>query len=84
MNSCSFCGNKTLKNVKTDYTYKLDDKYLFVKNVPSVQCEYCGEKYFEAKVLKKIEKDFFDIYDGKKKAIKEIVVPTEDFEMVKR
>jgi hypothetical protein len=49
-------------------------------NVPSFQCEYCGEKYFEAKVLKHIEKEFIAIQNGKKVS-KEIRVPVEDFSM---
>ena len=39
---------------------------------------YCGEKYFEAKVLKQIEKEFFAIQNGKK-IPHEISVPVEDF-----
>jgi hypothetical protein len=48
-------------------------------NVPALQCEYCGEKYFEAKVLKQIENEFISVQNGKKTA-KEISVAVEDFD----
>lgn len=79
MKSCNFCGNKNLKNNKTDYTYKHNGKYLLIEQVPCIQCEFCGEQYFEAKVLKQIEKEFINIYNGTKKVNKEIIIPTENF-----
>jgi len=76
--SCSFCGNKNIKDTLVEYTYKHDGKYMIFKNVPALQCEFCGEKYFEAKVLKQIEKEFIAIQNGKKVS-KEISVAVEDF-----
>ena len=78
MKSCNFCGNKHIKQALTEYTYKKEEHYLIVNNVPCYQCEYCGEKYFEAKVVKQIEKEFFAIQNGKK-IPQEISVPVEDF-----
>ncbi len=76
--SCSFCGNKNIKDTLVEYTYKHDGKYMIFQNVPALQCEFCGEKYFEAKVLKQIEKEFIAIQNGKKVS-KEISVAVEDF-----
>ncbi len=76
---CSFCGNKNLKNSKVEYTYKHDGKYMIFHNVPAIVCEYCGEKYFEAKVLKQIEDEFIAVWQGKKR-VKEISVAVEDFD----
>jgi len=76
--SCSFCGNKNIKDTFVEYTYKHDGKYMIFQNVPALQCEFCGEKYFEAKVLKQIEKEFIAIQNGKKVS-KEISVAVEDF-----
>ncbi len=78
MKSCSFCGNKHLKSILTEYTYRHNGKYMIFQNVPALQCEFCGEKYFDASVLKQIEKEFIAIQSGKK-ASKEIRVPVEDF-----
>ena len=71
-------GNKHIKHCFTEYTYKKDGHYLIINNVPCLQCEFCGEKYFEAKVLKQIEKEFFAIQNGKK-TLQEISVPVEEF-----
>jgi YgiT-type zinc finger domain-containing protein len=77
--SCSFCGNKNIKNTQVEYTYKHDGKYMIFHNVPALQCEFCGEKYFEANILKKIEEQFISIQNGKK-ASSEISVAVEDFD----
>lgn len=79
MKVCSFCGNKNFKEKHTQYIYKHDDKFLVVNNVPCEECEFCGEQYFKAEVMKKIEKDFEDIYLSGKKASREVKVPIEEF-----
>lgn len=56
---------------------------LVVNNVPCEECDYCGERYYKAKILKKIEKDFKDIYNGDKKIKKEIKVPVEEYLEIK-
>ena len=76
---CNFCGNKNFKKKSVQYIYKNNDKFLLVNNVPAEVCEYCGEQYFKAEVLKKIEKDFNNIYFSHKKAKQEIKLPIEEF-----
>lgn len=76
---CSFCGNKNFSEKQVQYFYKHDDKFLVVNNVPCEECEYCGEQYFKGEVLKKIEKDFKEIYYSGKKTAKEIKVPVEEY-----
>ena len=78
MINCAFCGNKHIKNSFAEYTYKKDSHYLIVNNVPCYQCEYCGEKYYEAKVLKQIEEEFFLIQKGKLSP-PQISIPVEEF-----
>lgn len=79
MKVCHFCGNTNFKKINVEYTYKHNNKYLFINNVPCEQCEYCGEQYFEAKVLKQIENEFDNIYFQNKKVNKKIRVPVENF-----
>ena len=79
MQNCSFCGNKNIKKVQVEYTYKHNGNYMIFHNVPALQCEYCGEKYFDAKVLKQIEQEFISVQNGKK-ASNEISVAVEDFD----
>ncbi len=61
------------------YVYKHDENFLIVNDVPCVQCEYCGEKYFKGDVLKKIEKEFNEIYHSGKEVKNEIRIPVEQF-----
>lgn len=77
---CNFCGNKNSKEMFTHYIYRYNEKYLFVNNVPCETCEFCGEQYFKARVLKKIEKDFKDIYFNGKKVKQQIKVPVVEFQ----
>ncbi len=79
MKICHFCGNKNFVNTVCEYTYKRDGRMLFVENVPCLKCEFCGEQYFRADVLKKIEEEFEAIHYQGKKATNEVVVPTEQF-----
>lgn len=79
MKVCNFCGNKNFREKKVQYIYKHDDLFLLVNNVPCEECEFCGEQYFKAEALKKIEKNFNEIYTSGKRAKKEIKVPIEEF-----
>lgn len=76
---CNFCGNKNFKNVRVQYIYKRDNQFMIINDVPCEQCEYCGEQYFEAAVLKKIESDFQQVKAHRKKALSEITVPVEQY-----
>jgi len=78
MKSCSFCGNENIKTTQSEYTYRKDGAYMIFQNVPALQCEFCGEKYFSSKTLKQIEKEFIAVQNGKK-IEREIRVPVEDF-----
>ena len=79
---CSFCGNqKTIKKT-VQYIYKHNGKFLLVNNVPCEECEFCGEQYFAANVLKKIEREFNEIYNDGKKAAGMVTVPVEDYAVV--
>ena len=76
---CNFCGNVNFKTKQIQYIYRYNNQFLIVNDVPCEECEYCGEQYFEADVLKKIEKDFMDIYLNGKRSKQSIEVPVEDF-----
>lgn len=80
---CNFCGNKSFRNKCVQYIYRHNGQFLIVENVPCEECEYCGEQYFKSEVLKKIERDFLDIYSHKKKLKRRIEVPIEEFAELK-
>ena len=52
---------------------------MVVERVPCLQCEYCGEQYFEASVLKKIEADFSAVALQKKQPLRTMKVAVEDY-----
>jgi YgiT-type zinc finger domain-containing protein len=76
---CHFCGNKNFKHTSVQYIYKHNNQFLIVNDVPCEQCEYCGEEYFESKVLIQIEEEFHRIHSQGKKAKQELQVPIEQF-----
>lgn len=58
---CVFCGSKDYKEKKTDYLYAYKGNYLLVPNTPAEVCGNCGMMYYDAVVLKRIEKHFLAI-----------------------
>jgi YgiT-type zinc finger domain-containing protein len=52
---CPFCGHKHLTAKTTRYIHQQADELLIVDEVPCLECDYCGEPYFDAAVLKAIE-----------------------------
>jgi YgiT-type zinc finger domain-containing protein len=79
---CHFCGNKNFRQTKVQYIYKHNGKFLIMDEVPCEQCEFCGEQYFEGKILRQIEEEFNRIYVQGKKPIKELRIPIEPFPAV--
>jgi len=77
MNICHFCGNKNFEDTKVQYTYKRDNKYIIVDEVPCEQCEFCGEQYFEASVLKNIEEEFNAVHLKGKIIKNKVIIPVE-------
>lgn len=79
MKTCNFCGNKNFSVKKAQYIYKSGNRFFVVNEVPCEECDFCGERHYEATTLKKIERAFEEISGSKKKASKEINVPVEEF-----
>jgi len=64
--SCAFCGNKNLTPKTTRYIHQRGDELLIVDDVPCLRCDYCGEDYFDAAVLKAIEAEHAAILTHRK------------------
>ena len=79
---CPFCGNVSMTSKKTRYIYQRGDRFMIVNDVPCLECDYCGEDYFEADVLKKIESEFEAIQTAAKRPREVIEVPVEDFSAI--
>jgi YgiT-type zinc finger domain-containing protein len=54
---CVFCGNKHLTPKTTRYLHQNQDQdeMLIVEQVPCIECDFCGEQYFDIQVLKKLK-----------------------------
>jgi len=73
---CAFCGHRHLVAKTTRYLHQQGDELLIVEDVPCSECGYCGEHYFDAAVLKKIEAEHAEIlYQGKQpQAVKTVAL----------
>jgi YgiT-type zinc finger domain-containing protein len=76
---CVFCGHKHLDNKTTRYIYQKDQQMLVVDNVPCMECTFCGEQYFDAVVLQKIENDYSAIAHHQRQPQRVMNVAVEDF-----
>ncbi len=79
MTRCNFCGNKNVVSKHTDYIYRHKGHFMLVENVPCEECAYCGERYYDVNTLKRIENDFFEILNQKKKPTRKIEMPVAIF-----
>lgn len=73
---CTFCGHKHLSAKTTRYIHQQADELLIVDEVPCLECDYCGEQYFDAAVLKAIAAEHTAILQHRKQpqAVKPVAV----------
>ncbi|OSM01600.1 type II toxin-antitoxin system MqsA family antitoxin [Magnetofaba australis] len=76
---CPFCGHQQMDSKQVEYIHRSGEQLMVVTEVPCLECEFCGERYFEAKVLKRIEADFEAIQSGARKPVKTIQAPVEAY-----
>ena len=79
MNSCTYCDNNDFIRTKVQYVYRRNGKFLVVNNVPCEECSGCGERYYDASVLRQIEAEFDAITRGEKDPRHELIVPVEEY-----
>lgn len=58
---CNFCGSEHYEERRLEYLYSYNGEYLLVPNTPVEVCLNCGMVYYDAAVLKEIERRFFAI-----------------------
>ena len=76
---CNFCGSDRYEQRHTEYLYRHQGKYLLVPNTPVEKCLECGMVYYEAEVLKKIERSFFAIHKNTEQPDSLIEIPTKSY-----
>lgn len=70
INMCMFCKNTTTIQSTTTHVVNYKDCIIVIKNVPCLECDQCGEKYYTDEVAEKLEM----IVNMAKKLMQEIVV----------
>ena len=76
---CNFCGSDHYEERKTEYLYSHDGKYLLVPNTPVEVCGNCGMVYYDAVVLKEIERRFFAIDKKTEESDRYIEIPEKAY-----
>ncbi|MBM4351384.1 MAG: type II toxin-antitoxin system MqsA family antitoxin [Deltaproteobacteria bacterium] len=74
---CYFCGGKVSeKKINVDYRWG-EDLITVFKNVPAGVCQVCGEQYYKAEIVKKMERSA----KSKEKAKEFIRVPVRELQV---
>lgn len=71
---CTFCGGRVQERLVTKACWWGDQLIALVENVPAGVCDQCGERYYKAAVLKKIEAML-----SEKEALKSVRIPLVSF-----
>jgi YgiT-type zinc finger domain-containing protein len=76
---CNTCGGGSFEERRIEYLYSLGGKYLLVPNTPVEVCLACGTTYYDASVLKEIERRFFAIQGKVEKPDRYIEMPEKAY-----
>ena len=77
MNKCYLCGGK-LKKSNVDIARYWGNDLIALNDVPSLICQKCGERYFEAKVSARIDEKIEEVANNKK-LVQKINIPVVQF-----
>ena len=67
---CMFCKNKTYTESTTTHVVNYQNCIIIIRNVPCLECDQCGEKYYIDEVAEKLER----LVNSAKKLMQEISV----------
>ena len=70
MDMCMYCKNSTTVNSTTTHVVNYKNCIIVIKNVPCLECDQCGEKYYTDEVAESIRR----IVNMAKKLMQEIAV----------
>ena len=76
---CNYCGSEHYEERRIEYWYSHNGEYLLVPNTPVEVCLNCGMVYYDAAVLKEIERRFFAIQRQAEKPDRVIQMPATAF-----
>jgi YgiT-type zinc finger domain-containing protein len=72
---CYYCGSESYEARKVEYLYSHQGQYLLVPNTPVEVCSSCGMSFYDAKVLKEIERRFFAIQEHREEPERYLRIP---------
>lgn len=67
---CMYCKNSTVVESTTTHVVNYNNCIIIVKNVPCLECDQCGERYYTEEVTERLE----TIVNMAKKLMQEIAV----------
>jgi YgiT-type zinc finger domain-containing protein len=76
---CNFCSSDQYEERRTEYLYSHEGEYLLVPNTPVEVCLNCGMIYYDAAVLKEIERRFFAIQEKTEEPDRYIELPEKAY-----
>jgi len=76
---CNYCGGERYEERRIEYLYSHAGQYLLVPNTPVEVCLECGTIYYDAEVLKAIERQFFAIQRNEQKPDRYVEMPEVTF-----
>jgi YgiT-type zinc finger domain-containing protein len=76
---CNYCGSDRFEERRIEYLYSHKGEYLLVPNTPVEVCLNCGMVYYDAAVLKEIERRFFAIKRKDEKPDRYINMPAKAY-----
>jgi YgiT-type zinc finger domain-containing protein len=76
---CNYCGSDHYEERRIEYLYSHKGKYLLVPNTPVEVCLDCGMVYYDAAVLKEIERRFFAIQEKAEEPDRYIEMPEKAY-----
>ena len=76
---CNFCGSERFEERRIEYLYSHEGNYLLVPNTPVEVCLNCSMIYYDAAVLKEIERRFFAIQQKAEEPDRYVEVPEKAY-----
>jgi YgiT-type zinc finger domain-containing protein len=76
---CNYCNSDRFEERRIEYLYSHKGEYLLVPNTPVEVCLDCGMVYYDAAVLKEIERRFFAIKNSDEQPDRYIRMPAKAF-----
>ena len=71
---CDICGG-AMHNQETNYTLKINDRFVVVENVPAKVCQQCGEILYSPDVVERLQNTIWNNREPEKT----IETPVFDF-----